>query len=100
MLVLISDSSDLAKYQNIFEEFIYEDLSNEVRLKFGHLGASFDEIVHTNEKIWYFTKRAGEHEANRYWNAFGLYSGKEASNIAVEINFPLEGHSPDKVGIV
>ena len=100
MLHLITDSIDLAKHQHAFQELLYKHLYDKLAHNFGHLGANFVENVHTNGNLWFFSKLAGEPEPNRYWNAFGLFSTEEPSNIAVEINFPIEGTNRRIAGLL
>lgn len=58
---------------------------------FGHLGKAYDEYVRTNGYLWCFHGLAGDPEANRYWNPFGIFDPQAPENIVVGINFPLSG---------
>ena len=100
MFILITAQSEITKFQHSFSENLYKHLPQATTHKFGHLGANFVENVHTNGNLWFFSKLAGEPEPNRYWNAFGLFSIDEPSNIAVEINFPINGINRRVAGLL
>ncbi|MEJ5377089.1 MAG: hypothetical protein WHX93_10965 [bacterium] len=91
MLTVITNSSEISRYQQEFEQYLHRKLARQKRLKIGHLGASYEVQIHTDGDLWYTGTLAGRPEPNRYWNAFGLLSSDHPSNIILEINFPLQG---------
>ena len=100
MLILIDAQVDLKAHQEAFEQYLKGKLSRAHPLEIGHLGASYDVEVHTDGDLWYFTRLAGHPEPTRYWNAFGLLSADQPSNIIAEINFPMEGRNRRLGGIL
>ena len=91
MLTAITNSSEISRYQQEFEQYLHRKLARQMPLEIGHLGASYEVQIHTDGDLWYTGRLAGHPEPNRYWNAFGLLSSDHPSNIILEINFPLQG---------
>jgi len=89
MLQLITDRDALIEYQRDLRNLIYELLPIKVKRKIGHLGMSYEVEVHSNGNLWYTTELLGDRNPQRYWNAFGLESSDNPSNIVVEINIPI-----------
>lgn len=89
MLHLVTDRGTVIKCQEYLQNRINELLPTKATYEIGHLGRSFEMEVHTNGDIWHFAVFEGGRNPARYWNAFGIDSLVDRSNIVVEINIPV-----------
>lgn len=95
MLKLISDKTEIAKCQKLFEKTMKKALSKHEVLVIGFQGGKIENNeVYYNKNLWYSTSLLdGEiFKIPRYWNAFGLGKRKGGNQIIiVEINPPVSG---------
>jgi 5-methylcytosine-specific restriction protein A len=87
MLTTILDFRKIAKAQALFEKAVLSRLPRKLTLNVGHQGASFVVEANTDDHLWFATSKIG----SRFWNPFGILSGRKFENIIVEINSPLSG---------
>lgn len=91
MFTAILEKRMLLLLQNVFRKKLEDSGFEECAVSIGHPGGSWADTVYYSQKLdmWWLldTSRNG----NRYWNAFGLGRPDWKVNIAVEINYPIEG---------
>lgn len=92
MLKVIADQRTIKKYTGQFNRNFKSFISEQIKVKLGHQGASFPARILWSEEmgIWKFSQTVKE---VRYWNAFGIGKPGTGSvlSIASEINFPWAG---------
>jgi hypothetical protein len=101
MLTAVTAKSEIAQCQQRLEHVLKTSLPNSERLRIGHQGGSFVQMVFHGPGLWYSTCREEDDvDIPRYWN--GLGQGKRDNTnqvIAVEINAPLKGYKPQVAGL-
>jgi len=89
MLEVIAEQKFIKKYAGQFNKKFKPFISEEIKVKLGHQGASFHAKVSWSSSlgIWKFSRAVKE---VRYWNAFGVERPGTSGvlSIASEINFP------------
>lgn len=102
MLKLITDETQIAKCQKLFETAMKRALSKHEVLTIGYQGGKIDNEVFYNENLWYSTLLLDGEEVSipRYWNAFGLGKRQGGNQIIiVEINPPVSGVTKQVAGL-
>ena len=91
MLHLIDTPDQVQNYHRQLQARLRALLPNTRPFVIGHLGANYSVDIFTDGDLWYCGMLAEPSQPNRYWNAFGLFTLSQPSNIVVEINVPLKG---------
>ena len=102
MLKLITDATQIAKCQKLFEAALKKALPKHEVLTIGYQGGKIENEVSYNENLWYSTKLLDGDEVAipRYWNAFGLGKRQGGNQIIiVEINPPVSGETKQVAGL-
>jgi hypothetical protein len=91
MLNVIENQLAIKKYARQFIKSFKPFIDEQIKVKLGHQGASFNAKVNWSKKlgIWIFSHTIKE---TRYWNAFGVGKPHQGAllSITAEINFPWE----------
>lgn len=92
MLKVITDEFAIKKHARQFVKKIKPFVDEQIKVKLGHQGASFEAKVSWSKKlgIWIFSQAI---HGVRYWNVFGMGKPQAAGNLPItaEINFPWKG---------
>lgn len=102
MLKLITDETQIARCQKLFETAMKRALSKHEVLSIGYQGGKIDNEVFYNESLWYSTLLLDSDEVSipKYWNAFGLGKRESGNQIIIlEINPPVSGATKQVEGL-
>jgi len=99
MLKIIDDKNSIKKAYKEFVKKFKPFIDEKIRVKVGHLGASYflDVFWISKFNIWVYFKKG----RRGYWIPFGIGKPKEGSNVSIicEINFPLKGIDRKRGGV-